>query len=541
MKHEMRGALKDQRIVLATAAAIGAAIFLLVFGFQVLIPTNTDWLLVGGDLSQHYLGWEFFRNSDWTFPIGVAGDLAYPHGLAITFMDSIPLFAIPVKLFAPILPTHFQYFGLWGLFSFMAMAVIATRIVQRWTKDVVIVLATATLLCTSTVMLQRMFAHTALAGHWVLLLGIYALVWGADWRIRKNIIVWSAVLSVSALIHPYLLAMNIFVMSLSLVGRYKNIRKLAIETFVPLIATVVAIWIIGGFTVSNISGAMLGKAGYDFASPLSPNGWSLFSQVNIPIHGEAFGYYGAGSLLLILIAAICIAKNYSASLGVVEKHKGKSIAIALIFIAMMIIALSPTVRLAGVVIFEYNIPSMLEKAWAVFRVTARLTWPIYYLLVLGGIYIGLQYIRRPITVRVIAAAICLIQAIDIFGSSQIQAKHDVFINADRAKYVSPLASPYWDKLAATHQHVVYLGDLYDSKFIAIANYCVNHGLTLNTGYFARKPTKSILDTIDSARQDLIQGDIDQKTIYVYDQPFVVATGVGQERLDGYSVAIAGRG
>ena len=41
--------------------------------------------------------------------------MAYPHGAPLTATDSNPLMAVPLKLLAPLLPVHFQFFGLWYL------------------------------------------------------------------------------------------------------------------------------------------------------------------------------------------------------------------------------------------------------------------------------------------------------------------------------------------------------------------------------------------------------------------------------------------
>lgn len=41
------------------AALLGGIAFVLIYGIKILNPLYTDWLLTGGDPSQHYLGWEF--------------------------------------------------------------------------------------------------------------------------------------------------------------------------------------------------------------------------------------------------------------------------------------------------------------------------------------------------------------------------------------------------------------------------------------------------------------------------------------------------
>jgi hypothetical protein len=94
--------------------ALGIISFVIIYGIKVINPLYTDWLLGNGDLSQHYLGWEFFRKCEWIFPIGMTNKLAYPTETSVIFTDSIPVFAVIFKLFRSILPDRFQYFGIWG-------------------------------------------------------------------------------------------------------------------------------------------------------------------------------------------------------------------------------------------------------------------------------------------------------------------------------------------------------------------------------------------------------------------------------------------
>ena len=77
----------------AVAALIGIISFFIVYGKGYLNPTHDGWIMSGydeGDIIEHYSGWIAYRNSDWGFPIGIAGDMAVPEGTYVSFMDSIP-------------------------------------------------------------------------------------------------------------------------------------------------------------------------------------------------------------------------------------------------------------------------------------------------------------------------------------------------------------------------------------------------------------------------------------------------------------------
>lgn len=85
---------KKRIVIYGIAALIGVVSFISVYGVYVLNPVYDDWLLGRGDLTQHYLGWCFYRRGQWIFPIGLTNQLAYPNNTSVIFTDSIPLFAV---------------------------------------------------------------------------------------------------------------------------------------------------------------------------------------------------------------------------------------------------------------------------------------------------------------------------------------------------------------------------------------------------------------------------------------------------------------
>ena len=85
---------------------------------QVLDPTNTNWLF-SGDPAGEYLGWVFYRNSEWTIPIGLIPKYGVGLNTALVYPDSIPIMAYLFKILSPIIPEKFQYFGYWYLIIFI--------------------------------------------------------------------------------------------------------------------------------------------------------------------------------------------------------------------------------------------------------------------------------------------------------------------------------------------------------------------------------------------------------------------------------------
>lgn len=130
LKNKIIFSWKNINYELVTPIILGIAAFFLICGSRILNPQNIAWL-ANGDPAQHYLGWVFFRNSEWTFPIiGLNPNFGLEISSSIVFSDSNPLFAILFKLLSPILPKTFQYFGLWILLCFILQAVASYRLVS---------------------------------------------------------------------------------------------------------------------------------------------------------------------------------------------------------------------------------------------------------------------------------------------------------------------------------------------------------------------------------------------------------------------------
>lgn len=167
---------------------IGVICFILLYGIQILDFTYIDWLYAGEDLTQHFLGWEFFRKSAWSFPyIGLIEGVVYPAKISVLYSDSIPIFAILFKAISPILPAQFQYFGLWGLMCFALQGGISSLLIYRVTARKDLSIIGSILFVLSPVLLDKMFRYTSLSTHWLILLGILICFAWKDATYKKEI------------------------------------------------------------------------------------------------------------------------------------------------------------------------------------------------------------------------------------------------------------------------------------------------------------------------------------------------------------------
>ena len=512
--------------VFLAAALLGALIFVSMFGLAILNPSNTDWLMYDGDLKQHFVGWEFFRESVWTFPIGMIEGLAYPYGLAVTFMDSIPLLAIPLKLFQGVLPEHFQYFGLWGLLCYMLQGGFAALILRHWTKNTLVVIFGSVLFVASPIMFSRMFAHTALASHWLLLAGILAVIKLRHLvSMRLYLGVWTGLLVLAVLIHPYFLPMMLFLLLLSITLTHQKLTRTLINLAVPLAVSVVVFYAIGGLSIRETGSDGLGEHALNLTSLFNPLGWSRFlNSFPIAASWESLAYVGFGVILLIPLAVYLIAINTKKMPALnVRNINVRYVIISLLFVGMVIAAVSPKIQLGSHVLADINVPHLVEKIWSTFRATGRLFWPIYYIIIIAVLVSVIRLSRKshPMILASIFATIALIQVADIQYSDIAKARHQGFNHYEHSQYSSKLNLNLWKKIIADDKHIVSLEPMSMKDFFSVVDVAMAEKLTLNTGYFARGPYKKIAEHQGREREALLKrrADVSSNFYITRDQGF----------------------
>ena len=126
--------MKKLKINLIAPIIIGFIGFLLVVGISTLNVQNIAWLSKG-DALFNYVGWEIFRQSPWTNPIGLNPNYGLEFGSSIVYSDSVPILAILFKLFSSLLGHPFQYFGIWLLLCFILQAFFGLKLAELITKN----------------------------------------------------------------------------------------------------------------------------------------------------------------------------------------------------------------------------------------------------------------------------------------------------------------------------------------------------------------------------------------------------------------------
>ena len=465
---------------------ITAAIFCSIYGVQIINPTNTDWIMSQtNDLPQHYLGWKAYRAAPWCFPIGIVNTLSYPDRTSIIFTDSIPVFAVFFKLLSPLLPDHFQYFGIWGLLCFFLQAFFAAKLVRYFTSDRLLIISSSVLFLFTPVFIFRMFGHSALSAQWLILWGIELIL---NTKSKSLYIQIFLIAVLSSGIHLFSVLMNgillIGLCAKDLLTRRKWYRPIAFLA-IYLFTACAAIGILGGFS-SNMqpSDEGLGTFSANLNTLFNPQGWSvLFKDLTMYKEGqiEGFGWLGAGVLTMLILAAALYMNDRDAS------HKNRIVAISLGITAAIsfVIALSPVITLGKNVLFVLKLPDICRELWAIFRSSGRLIWIVVYLIMIFALWGICRYFKKD-TAALFLLALLMLQIYDM--NPRLDMIHNQF--SSTAPYETQLKNKeFWDDTAArSFEHLIYVSDfdIMDNRIrYPLTDWALDNHITLNDFYFAR--------------------------------------------------------
>lgn len=423
-------AIGNRLVDILLAFFVGGAAFLAIVGPQVLDVSNIGWLAQEDDSFTHYLGWEFFRRSPWTWPPGLNPDYGLQFSSSIIFSDSVPLLALALKPFSALMPAVFQYTGWWILACFVLQGYFAARIGGLFTRDTVVKLALATLLTFAPPMLWRLSVHYSLIPHWIILAAIY-LYFALNSRFRW--LHWVLLLGAGSLIHSYLFAMCAPIWLASLVRRHFHPAGASPHWSIEIIAVLgvvaLALFLGGffplrsdmlsfgyGFFRLNVLSLINPDGGIDSASPWT---WSalLPNLPHAPGDYEGFAYGGLGVLAAIgLTLPLLLTERRN-----IGGHRIWPLAIVAVLLTLF--AISPSIAV-GNYGTDIPVPAFLMELAGTMRSSGRFFWPVWYLLPLGAAWL----IYKGMGERATGPLLLMLAALQVYdtypGWSDLRAKFE---------------------------------------------------------------------------------------------------------------------
>ncbi|MCI7642334.1 MAG: DUF6311 domain-containing protein [Subdoligranulum variabile] len=473
-----------------TGALLGALVFLILYGVRVLDPTCVDWILnnPSPDPAQHYLGWVFYRRSGWHLPyLGANYSAIYPYRTSILYTDSIPLLAVLGKLLGGVLPARFQYLGLWGLFCYAMQGGLAQALIARvggvrpgnTAKNWASVLGAGVLVLFPALNI-RMFAHTALAANWLVLLALWLWLCAEQSENRPTaakLCLWWGILGLlCAGIHLYYLPMVGMVLVAACVQRALEKRGpaamvLPVASFCG--AALAELFVLGAFA-ANFAGYSNGYlSGADLANLFVPGLGASWEQEI---------YAGLGTTIAVVLALAGLLVQHKQAGAFFCRHKNVVIAALVLLVLDAIAATGNTVTFAGRTLFTVPIPQALMDFWAMFSSCARLAWLAGMLLAVAACGLVLRFWQGAAA----AVLLALCAAAQGFGQrAELAKRFAAYHDAAYYENTTQLTDPAWEQLAASGQftHLAFASfDFEHDEFWDLAAFAADHGWTSNSFY-----------------------------------------------------------
>ena len=562
--------LKRNR-ALAGGMLLGICSFLLLYGPRILNVTYDDWLLIGGDLSQHYLGWCFFRTSDWTFPIGLMDRIAYPSHVSIIFTDSIPLFAVIFKLFSGWLPETFQYFGIWGLLCFALQGGLGALLIRHFVKKDGYAVAGSLFFVLTPIEIYRMYMHTALGAQWLLLAALLLGLERSRIRLKKKIMITAILGLLCGSIHMYFIPMCGIILCAFWIEDVIYQRKIfpaILQGGTYCVFAFASVVLLGGLSHDHqLDAGGLGQFSFNLNGLVNPQGWSRLLP-DLPLYGEGAGeglaFPGVGILAVLLVSAILLILRKKSRLAVRERmSKNNWMAYFIIIVVSMAVSVSHMLALGGQVIWEIPYPRSLISLWGMFRSSGRFIWPVVYLMILAAVvllFFVLIGVEKKVDVdkRITGKAdhgkrmwhlICwndahgvaililiVLLGLQIFDCyPQLRERHDRF--SGKTEYKSVLQSEIWQELTEK-EHIVFVSDLVNNQGLlyGLSVYALENDMTINNFYFAHSAIKGEIE--ENIENSLASPD--KNTIYIYkesDEELCTDNRMEYRKVDGLVIGL----
>ncbi len=521
---------KDYIIMFLTGCLMGILCFIAVYGVKILDVRYDAWLLRGDlDLRQHYVGWGHFRNDPWCFPFGLITTLSKPYSMSVIYTDSIPLVAVIAKCFSPILPTTFQYFGLYGCFSFALQGGCAMILLHRLTKQRWLIVLGSFFFILSFPILQRLYYHTALASHWLILLSL--IIWlyqKPEDPLWKRCLRWGCMGFLCVGIHSYFLPMSGAIMLAAvieqiIISRKRRDGERVILKGVAQIASfsgagLFNMWILGAFYGgASAVGGGIGTFESNLNTFYNPMGHGI-TGLSLPLYNdfqyEGFGYLGLG--MLTMVAALLIGgigvlvwKRGEQKLSSYLKIHHRQVLLFALFVLFILLSAGPIFTWNSHKLIAVPLPGIIGRIADIFRSNGRMVWVSMYVLMLTALVCADRMMRNAFKVIAVVLALIL-QLVDLSG--EIAHKQEYFNKTQ--VFAGTFDRPVIEQIVAGKEEFILM-DASAEMMMDAGYYAFRHHMSMNRFYYARDIDAQIDAQTELYREELLEGNARDSAVYVF--------------------------
>jgi hypothetical protein len=431
------------RAVYTFAALLGVTVYVIAYGPSHVLGTSDYWQVPQQDHRMALMGYRYFLDEPWHWPIFVSDRVNVPYPKSVAFLDCIPIWALINKCIATVIPPWHDlspriYLTAWATLSYALQAVFAVAIVRTlghrsWRNA----LATALLFLAVPTWIFR-YGHPALSAHWIELWAILLYL-----RRARSGLHWLPLLAIAALTTPYhvVICMPVFVAAMVRMGRRAGMR------WIPAgIAWVVLLLWLAGYLFAPETRHP--QWGFDFESAnllgwLVPTKSGVFGDMTRFIRIDATGYQYEGYTYLGLgfigLLALLACRRALDAKQAIRAHKY----LFAVLVVFCVVSLSNRVFAGPHEVLSYSIPTFLKWIPNQYRSPGRFVWLPIYVLCCYVVHRGVNRFDHWIVL-----AFALVQVVDATGDWSQQ----------RALTHGQLAGNevQWRSLVRAHHRVVML-------------------------------------------------------------------------------------
>ena len=510
---------------------------ILSLNISIINPFNINWMLTdAGDPAHHFVGWYSYLKAPWSFPLGAHS--LYGSGImggSLILSDSLPLLAIPFKALSPVTSTAFQYYGIWLALCIFLSALFADKFAKLFQANSIERLSCSILVSMSPFLLQRMFGHYSLAGHFVLIWALLLTITQSnkvEWQ-------WPVCISIASLIQPYMWAMvigiymiNVYVL---LLENKKTNQTILLEISTSVGASILAMWTAGYFVLDakSTQGPGYGLYSANIIGLFDPEKFSYFIadlKNGAPGQGEGYAYIGLGNIIAFISASI-----YYVAMKLRKIKIQLPASWGLIFISFFIFSLSNHIFLLGEKIFYYETP--LLNIFKTFHATGRFMWVPAYIVILLSIYILLKYKPYKKATTTILLTFATLQIADLYPLEK--ELHSKFSNKSNWNY--SLDFENWESISKNRTKILMVPtQATPPGYMPLALFAADKGMRTNFASSGRVNESKLLQENKQNSFDLLQGTPQSDAIYIIMDPQIIAQLSSKGKivnLDGYHIYV----
>lgn len=496
-------------------------------------PFNIDWLFNRGDPASHFIGWLYFSQDSWFWPLTFSKNLAYPTGAIISYSDSIPLWAIIFKLLSHFFSNNIQYFGCFIVFNFIMQFFWGAKLSFLFKKkSIYSAILSGLLFMLAPPLTWRLHGHFALTSHWLILSGIWCYYQlKSTPNIKRIITIQLIFLLIASGIHPYLATM---VLGLAIAGQLQLfiLRNFSLfkTTFILILSISILIlgWYFWGYLPSPGSQSnsySYGHFALNVLSIINPQDSSLFMNT-LPLRTgdyEGFNYLGLGIILLIFANLFKLISQKNQQIiriksfpQLISSWFFKDLALYLLLICLIIFSLSNKISWGNSIILEYPLPTIVRNLFENFRASGRFFWTVHYAIILGLIVSTFRIWKHQQT-KVLLTIIVLIQFLDLLP---LHAGSTLWMKSQSS---NSLKSEVWKHLHEEYNQLIILPSHQcgnsPAPFPIFEKLAVLQGLKTNSAYLARYRSEDLQIHCEELLNLFSSKHLDKDTAYILGRQF----------------------